>query len=529
MVIRMRPIPRLMVSGIAGVALVSMLVPATSHAVRGASRSADTPVYGGTLVIANGNDADSLDPSGNPVNEIIWADQNVYERLVQPTPDGNSIVPGLAKSWTISNDGLTYVFHLRDAKFQNNTPVTAADVVYSLKHAIANKNGWGFLITVVKTMTATDPKTVTMMLSHPWAPLLADLGIYAMGIMPADLLKKEGDAKFFANPIGSGPYQFVSWQKGSTITLKRNPYWWGPKPYLDTVKLVDVPNDNTRVLQLQGKQADIVENPPANLIKTIAANPDLRVNIFPSTRVDFLQVDEHYPPFKDVKVRQAINYGIDRNAIIKIALSGYGTPAGSPMPKMLYWNPNVKPYPYDPAKAKALLAQSSYPHGFKVNLIEVSGDLYGNAAAIIIKSELAQIGIDVTIQDYELITAYAKEDEKPGNKAVDHLGQRYWTNDIVDPQEMVDFLAEPTAGANDMGSFNTNAQLNKLAMQAEVELNPAKRQALYYQIQQIISDQALLVVLGYQPYRYASGNWVHGFHASPLGVYQLDKIWVSSH
>ncbi len=528
MFIRMRPIPRLVASGIAGIAMVGMLVPATSHAVRGAARSADTPVYGGTLVIANQTDADSLDPSGNPANEIIWPDQSVYERLVEPTADGNSLMPGLAKSWTISNDGLTYVFHLRDAKFQNNTPVTATDVIYSLQHAIANPNGWGGLISAVKTMTATDAKTVTMTLKHPWAPLLADLAIYAMGIMPANLLKKEG-AKFFDHPIGSGPYQFVSWQKGSTITLKRNPYWWGPKPYLDTVKLVDVPSDNTRVLQLQGKQADIIETPPSNLLASIAANPDLRVNLFPSTRVDFLQVDEHYPPFKDLKIRQAINYGIDRAAIIKIALSGHGTPAGSPMPKMLYWNPNVKPYPYDPARAKALLAQSAYPHGFKVNLIEVSGDLYGNAAAILIKAELAQIGIDVTIQDYEYLTAYAKEDERSGNKAADHLGQRFWTNDIIDPQEVVSFLAEPDAGANDMGSFSTNAQLNKLARQAELELNPAKRQALYYQIQQIYSDQALLVILGYQPYRYASGNWVHGFQVSPLGVYQLDKMWVSSH
>ncbi len=507
--------------------LICMVMPAASRAAPAASSAKDTPVYGGTLVIANQTDADSLDPAGNPVNEIIWPDQNVYDRLVQASPDGNSIVPDLASSWNISNDGMTYVFHLRDAKFQNGAPVTSADVVYSLNREIPYSNGWGFLINSVKTITATDARTVTMKLKHPWPPLLADLAIYAMAIMPADLLKKEGN-KFFDHPIGSGPFQYVSWQKGSTITLKRNPLWWGPKPYLDTVKLVNVPNDNTRVLQLQGKQADIIETPPSNLLSQIAANPDLVVNLFPSTRVDFLQVDEHFPPFKDVKVRQALNYAIDRNAIIRIALSGHGTPAGSAMPPMLYWDPNVKPYPYDPARAKALLAQSSYPHGFKCFLIEVSGDLYGNAAAVIIKSELAQIGIDVTIQNYELTTAYAKEDERNGNPT-SNLGQRYWTNDIIDPQEVVSFLAEPDAGANDMGSWNGSPVLNQLARQAEVELNPAKRRALYYRIQEIISNDALLVVLGYQPYRYASGNWVHGFHVSPLGVYQLDKIWVSSH
>lgn len=237
-----------------------LLIPAAGRAAPAASPASDTPVYGGTLVIANQTDADSLDPAGNPVNEIIWAEQNVYERLVQASADGNSILPDLAQSWTISSDGLTYVFHLRNARFQNGAPVTAADVVYSLKREIPYPNGWGFLISAVKTITATNATTVTMTLSHPWAPLLADLAIYAMGIMPAALLKKEGTA-FFDHPIGSGPYQIVSWQKGSTITLQRNPYWWGPKPYLDTVKLVNVPNDNTRVLQLQGKQADIIENP----------------------------------------------------------------------------------------------------------------------------------------------------------------------------------------------------------------------------------------------------------------------------
>jgi peptide/nickel transport system substrate-binding protein len=239
-------------------------------------------------------------------------------------------------------------------------------------------------------------------------------------------------------------------------------------------------------------------------------------------------VDEHFAPFKDVKIRQAMNYAIDRNALVRIVLGGHGTPGASIMPPMLYSNPNLKPYPYDVNKAKALMAQSTYPHGFKTNLIEVSGDIPGNATAVIVKSELAQIGIEVTIQDYSLVTAYAKEDERPGNP-VSNLGQRYWTNDIIDPQEIISFVAEPDAGANDMGSWFNNAELNKLARQAEVELNPIKRRALYYQIQQLSSDSAQLIVLYYQPYRYASGTWVHGFHASPLGVYQLDKIWLSAH
>ena len=523
MVNRMRPKPRRVGQVCAAVALLGLLVPSAGRA----APAKDSPVYGGTLTLANQVDADSLDPAGNPVNEVIWLDQNYYEKLVQASPDGTSIQPQLATSWDIAKNGLTYTFHLRTAKFHNGAPVTAADVKYSLDRAIAYKGGWGFLVNAIKTITATDTKTVTISLSHPWAPLLADLAIYAMSIMPADLLKKQG-AKFFDHPIGSGPYEFVSWAKGSTITLQRNPLWWGPKPYLDTVKIVNVPNDTTRTLQLQGKQADVIENPPANQLAQISANSDLAVGLFPSTRVDFIQLDEHFAPFKDRLVRQAINYGIDRSAIIKIVFAGHATAATSFMPPMLDWNPSQKGYSYDLAKAKALLAKSGYPHGFTCNLIEVSNDVAGNGAAVIMKSELAQIGVTVNIVDYELITAYAKMDEKNGNPP-SQMGARYWTNDIIDPDEVVSFAVDPQAGAHAFSTWYNDPVVTKLVHQAQVELDAARRRALYYQIQQISTDDAHLINLYYSPYRYAQGNWVHGFHVSPIGVYQLDKIWMSAH
>ena len=504
------------------ICLLIVLAPAVSRAAA-ASRTAASPQYGGTLVLANAVDADSIDPAGNPVNEVIWLDQNLYEKLVQASPDGTKILPQLAQSWTVSNDGLTYTFHLRQARFHDGEPVTASDVKYSLERAIKYPGGWGFLLGALKSIAAPDPRTVVIKLTHVWAPILADLAIYANSIMPAKPLQKEGK-KFFDHPIGSGPFEFVSWHKGDYILLKRNPYWWGPKPYLDQVKVAVVPNDNTRVLQLQGKQADIVENPPGNLLAQIQGNPQLQVNLFPSTRVDFIQLDEHFAPFKDKLVRQALNYAIDRNAIVRIVLSGHGQVATSFMPPMLDWDPNLKGYPYDLAKAKQLLAKSKYPHGFKCFLIEVSNDVVGNGAAVIIKAELAQLGIDVSIQDYELITAYNKED---GGHS--EMGARYWTNDIIDPDEVVSFAVDPNAGAHSFNTWYSNPTVTKLVHQAQTELDPMKRQQMYYQIQAISNDDAPLINLFYSPYRYASGTWVHGFHVSPIGVYQLQNIWLSQH
>src|SRR6185312_8255311 len=166
-----------------------------------------------------------------------------------------------------------------------------------------------------------------------------------------------------------------------------------------------------RVLMLQSKKADIIENPPGNLVSQINKSPDLSVQLFPSTRVDFVQLDEHYKPFKSAKVRQALNYAINRKAIVQLAYQGHAVPGSSFMPyHMEYWDSSIKPYPYDPAKAKQLLAQAGYPHGFTTFLITVSGDVAGQAEAVVIKQELAAVGVTVNIQSYELTTAYSKED-----------------------------------------------------------------------------------------------------------------------
>src|SRR5690348_16245399 len=169
----------------------------------GGSGSASTS---STLVIANAVKVDTLDPEANSVNESIWMDQNLYSRLLQPNATGTGLLPDLASSWTISKDGLTYTFHLRpDAKFSNGTPVTAADVVYSIDRSRKFSGGWGFLLTPVKTITASGTHTVVITLSQPHAPLLADLAMYAYSVVPEKLVKPEA-SKIFQLPVGSGPF-----------------------------------------------------------------------------------------------------------------------------------------------------------------------------------------------------------------------------------------------------------------------------------------------------------------------------------
>lgn len=501
---------------------------ATTSSTSGNSSSSAAAVSGGsssaapaaaaspvdTLIIANPVKVDTLDPQVSSVNESIWLDQTLYSRLVQADPTGTKIVPDLATTWTISPDKLTYTFKLRDAKFSDGSTVTASDVKYSIDRANKYDGGWGFLITAVKEITAPDAKTVVVKLSKPHAPLLADLAMYAFSALPQKLVEAQGD-KFFTHPVGSGPFVVSAYAPDTEVDLKRNDNYYGTKPKISNVKIKIVTNDNTRVLDLQSGNVDVIENPPGNLTAQINANAKLKVDLFPSTRVDFIQLSTKDKYFSHVKVRQAVRYAIDLDQMNKLAYQGAGVPATSFMPyKMLYWNDALPKPAVDLAKAKSLLAEAGFPNGFTTNLITVSGDAAGQAQAVVIKDSLSKIGITVDIESYELVTAYGKE--KTGNYGI---GERYWTNDIIDPDEVVTFGVDVKAGSMSFDTYWSDPTATKLTNDARSETDPAKREAIYKQIQQIVNDQTPYLPLIYPPYRYASGKWVNGFNVSPLGNY----------
>jgi peptide/nickel transport system substrate-binding protein len=484
-----------------------------SSAATGSSAAAATsPVD--TLIMANAVKVDTLDPAQNSLNESIWMDQNIYSRLVQTDPTGTKMLPDLATSWDVSSDQLTYTFHLRDAKFADGTPVTAQDTAWSINRAKNLDGGWGFLITAVKSITAKDAKTVVIQLTQPHSPLLADLGIYAFAVLPEAEVTKQGDA-FFNKPIGSGPFMVTSLNPDTEVDFTRNPNYYGLTPKITNLKIQIVPNDNTRVLDLQAKKVDVIENPPGNLLSQIAQNPNLNTNLFPSTRVDFIQMSGKDQYFKNQKVREAVKAALDLDAMNQLAYQGNAVPATSFMPyKMLYWNTSLPKVTPDLTKAKQLLSDAGFPNGFTTNLITTSGDAAGQAEAVVMKDALSKIGITLNIESYEQATAYAKV-----RTGVYGMAERYWTNDIIDPDEVVTFGVDVHAGSNSFDTFWDNPQAASLAKQARSEPDPTKRQDLYNQIQQIVYDEVPYLPIEYVPYRYASGKWVHGFHVSPLGNY----------
>jgi peptide/nickel transport system substrate-binding protein len=470
-----------------------------------------------TLKIANGVAIDTLDPAENSANESIWIDQNLYGRLVRTDSTGTKIIPDLASSWDTSSDGLTYTFHLRDAKFSDGSAITAQDAVWSIERARALEDGWGFLITPVTSVTATDDKTVVIKLKTQHAPLLADLAMYAFSVLPQ--AKVTGDSKFFEHPVTSGAFTVSSYDPNSLVTLTANPNYFGTKPKIEKVEISVVTNDNTRVLQLQSKQVDVIENPPGNVLKQISANKDLRVGLFPSTRVDFMILPVKTKPLDNVKVRQAIKMALDLDEMNKLAYQGNAVPATTFFPyKSLYWDSSATATKTDTDGAKQLLTEAGYPDGFTIPLIAVSGDAAGQAQAVVVKDQLAKIGITVNIDSSDQSTAYAKE-----RTGTNGMGMRYWTNDIIDPDEVATFGADSTGGANVFSSYWSDPATNALVEQARSETDASAREAAYKTVQQNISEQAPYIPLAYAPFRYATGAWVKGFSVSPLGSY-LDSL-----
>jgi peptide/nickel transport system substrate-binding protein len=246
------------------------------------------------------------------------------------------------------------------------------------------------------------------------------------------------------------------------------------------------------------------------------------MSLFPSTRTDYLDINESYPPLADVHVRRAISYAIDRKAIIKSVLFGHGTPANSFLPPQVpFYDPNTPGLQYDIAKAKAELAKSKFKNGFKVTLLVGAGAQVENAMGQILQQSLKSIGINLSFKTQDTSTEFQSIQTRKYQ-----LAFSYWTMDIADPDELVTFAVDPAGGASSFYSGYKNPTVISLSHQAQRETVPAKRAQLYSRIQRIAAQDAFQGFLYYSPFRWAYTSKLHGFFVQPLGNYHLEDAWL---
>lgn len=487
----------------------------------GQSGAQGSPVQGGTLTFARQADIFTFDPYNTQDDESIFTEMQIYDRLVALAPSGKGVVPELATSWSIAKNGLTANFHLRPGvKFSNGTPLTAADVVFSLTRAINQKGSWGFLFSPVRRAVAVNSSTVQLQMSTPFAPLLAALSTFAASIYSESNFKKYGSQEG-DHPLGTGPFALQSWSPGSKLVLVRNKYYWQQgKPYLNKVVFNNVSNDNSRVLQLESGAADVIDNPPPNQVSAIKAHGDQVESVLGSA-VGWVTLNEHVQPLNEANVRLALAYAMDRGAVAKTVYFGLAKPAMSVIPSgTFYYNPKTNPITFNLTKAKELLAHSTVPHGFTLNVMIASGDTASLDQTEIWASDLAKIGIKLNVTSLEQTTAQQRY-----NTAQYSAWVSEWTNDTPDPDEMmgVGLVYKPQDALH---TYFNDPQIAAMVDKARTELNTTTRAAMYTTIQQLYNTQSPYVYTVNIPRLYASTQNVHGFSPNSQGDYELQNIWI---
>lgn len=506
-------------SAAAAIAGLGGIAPLASSA-----RAAETPKRGGTLTMARNSDIVSFEPVVPTDNMSIWAKLLIFQMLARTSPSGNSVEPDLAEKWDVSADKRTYTFHLRpNAAFSDGSPVTSEDVAFSFDRCINAKDSpWSAMFPKLTTETP-DARTIVFRLQTDYAPFLAAVSLHGACVVPKAYFNKVGAKAFGEKPIGSGPFQLAEWKKGASLTFDRNPHFWDPtRPYVDRAVLSIIADDNVRMLKLQSGDIDIATFVPFNQVERLKRAAGVEVQVSPYDRIDWLEFNDKLPLFQDVKIRQAMNHAVNREAIIKAVLFGYGEPPTSFLPKMYLTDLDQKPYAYDPAKARQLMAESSQPNGFAVTLKTVAGDIIGNQVAQIVQQMLLPLKIKMTIESVENDTL--AQQVQNGDY---QFAQQYMTSDSLDPSELIAYAAQSDGGSNAAYSGYKNPKVDALARQGLTEADEAKRRATYKQLQELVFADAAMLWLYWTPAVTALRSDVHGFQVLPTGNYWLENVWKS--
>jgi ABC-type dipeptide/oligopeptide/nickel transport system permease component/ABC-type transport system substrate-binding protein len=433
-----------------------------------------------SVVLGTQLEPPGLDPTASAsaaIGELTFP--TVYEALVHLGP-GGTVEPGLAVSWDVAPDGLAYRFHLRSGvHFHDGSVMDAAAVQFSLMRAIApaSLNPQKAMLNVIGSVEIVDPLTVTLHLTRPSSSLLQVLGWSAAAILSPASASQDA-----SHPVGTGPFRFEAWRRGDSLSLVRNPDYWGATPHLARVTFRFIADPSAALDALMAGDVDGFSAFPApESMRRLAADPRFHVDIAPSEAKTIMSINNRQKPFDDVRVRQALSYAVDRQAIIDAAMFGYGTPIGSHFaPQDAGYVDLTDRYPYDPAMARSLLAEAGYPHGFHATL-KLPPLSYALRSGEIVAAELANVGISVDIVSMEWV---------PWLDQV--FGHHDFDMTIVAHVEPMDYGIY----ARDDYYFGYAApRFKTLVASVDAAQDPATRLRLLGDVQRMIADDAVNVFL----------------------------------
>jgi peptide/nickel transport system substrate-binding protein len=479
---------------------------------------------GGTFNFGINQDVGTFDPIQPMSNMSLWTVMELYSRLVRVDKLGQDVEGDLAERWEISPDNTVWTFHLRpEAKFSNGDPVTAEDVRYSFERAMGPDSANSWVFDGVAKVEAVDPQTVKVTLKQPWASFLNGMTLWGASIVSKAAV--EGGSDPATKPVGSGPFVLDSWKPGEQVTLKKNPNYWekdeagNQLPYVDQVNLIVLSEDNTRMLKLQSGEIDAAMNVPYNQIDPLSQDPNLDVVPAPLYGLVNIGLNQTKKELTDMKIRQAMNFAIDRDAIVQTALFGHGRAACSPI-NLTWFYTDKYCYTFDLDKAKQLMAESTAPEGFDVTLSIAAGAAVDNQIAVMIKDMLAQIGVNVTLDPVDPSAQFDRFVK--GDYEMTMLTQ---TSDNLDPDTNLLYCCVSDGGANSYYTGWKDPEVDALYRQSQVEMDFAKRNQILDEFQKLVMERGPFIEVVNPPNAYASRKTSHNFFMDPTAHWHLEYVW----
>lgn len=501
---------------------------------------------GGTFIFGRGADSTSLDPINVTDGESLIVTDNLFNTLVDYKPDSTEVVPSLAKEWKTSEDGLTWTFTLQEGvKFHDGTDFAADDVVYNFnrwmdpKHP-QHKGDFGYYAYmfggfkgdqghVIKEVVAKDKYTVEFYLNFPQAPFLNNLAMSPFGIASPEAIEKYGE-KFGEHPVGTGPFKFMEWKKGDSITVEKyTDYWKKGLPKLDKVIFRSIPDNSNRYTALKNGEIDLMTGLNPEDVASVKENQKLQLFLRPSMNVGYLAFNTKVKPFDDPKVRQALNMTVNKKEMIDSFFAGLAEPAVNPMPPSLWgYNDQIEDYSVDLEKAKSLLAEAGFPNGFESDLWYMTEPRdympNGQKVAEVLQADFAKVGVKVKLVTYDWTTYLDKTGK--GEHPMALMG---WTGDNGDPDNFLYVLLDKdNARTPDAGNiaFYASDPLHDLLIKAQRSSNKDERIQLYKEAQKLIHTDAPWIPLVHTTPPIAAIREVKGYVPHPTGTESFENITI---
>lgn len=441
---------------------------------------------------------------------VMWRDEKM------------NLIPWLIDSYEIVNPLSIKMKVRRGIKFHNGRAFTAEAIKVTIDDikAPGSKSLWAGYCNPIKDIQIVDDMTLLLKFDEPNRPQLRNLTME--GILEPKAFKELGN-KIATNPIGSGPYKLIEYVPGQYVSMEAFNDYWGPKPKSRMIKWRFIPENGTRLAALESGEVMMINNLPPDQVARIRNNPDLEVRDFVTARMTFIGIRCDREPFNDVRIRQAMNFAVNKEAIVKSILRGYGQPASTPMAPMVFgFNPKLKPYPYDPKKAEDLLAQAG-AKGTKVTLgCPIGRYLMGEQVGEAVAGFLQKVGFDVSFEAVEWATWLTELYKLKKSKYDLHLSS--WGTINMEPDYALKryFHSKWT----DVTGYQ-NVEVDKLIDEGRAVFNDEKVKEIYNRVQELIWDDYPAIFLYYQPEITGVNRKLKGFQPFPDEYLRLWNAYVA--